>query len=262
MVPIDRTSTTLITPDSQITRFVARIAAECQQRYRQGEWRAKIFRDLVIGAVQSTGSAAKVLDIGCGHGFDCDMQIQEQIADEAAELIGIEPDGDVQVSHRFTVCHRMPFERAPIEAGSIDVAYAVMVMEHVRNPNEFFEKMHQILRPGGIFWGFTVDRRHYFCAASRLLEALRLKEAYLNRLQGSRGRDRYENYRTYYRCNSPSQVERLTRGFSQVDTFTLSRPGEIDSCYPKSLIPVFRGVDWLIDRLGLPGPLLFVRCQK
>jgi len=49
----------------------------------------------------------------------------------------------------------------------IDIAFACMVQEHLTTPQLFFDRLCDCLKPGGIFWGFTVDARHPFVAASQ-----------------------------------------------------------------------------------------------
>ncbi|QDT73350.1 class I SAM-dependent methyltransferase [Lacipirellula limnantheis] len=234
----------------------------CAIRFRSGEWRATIFRDLVVNEIRRAGHTASVLDIGCGHGFDGDKELQDQIGREACQFIGVEPDPDIEVNGRFGVVHRHILEESPIRAESIDVAYATMVLEHLSRPAVFFDTVERILRPGGVFWGFTVDRRHYFCAGSRFLESIQLKDAYLNWFGGRRGVERYENYPTYYRCNSPSQLAGLTRKFSSVSVFSLSRPGQIQSYVPRPFRPLINVLDWITDLCELPGHVLVLRCQK
>jgi SAM-dependent methyltransferase len=243
-------------------RFDPDIALQCQERYRRGEWRAKIFRDLVIDEIKSASGSRNVLDIGCGHGFDDDEQLQDEVAEVAGKFIGIEPDQNMEISRRFACCYRVPLEHAAIERDSIDVAYAVMVLEHLRSPDHFFTAIHRVLRPGGVFWGFTVDRRHYFSAASSLLEILKMKELYFRFVRGRFAESRYENYPTFYRCNTPIRVRECTHGFSHVDIFGLSRPGDTEPCFPKLVAPIFRRLDRLIAWFDLPGTLLIARCQK
>lgn len=235
---------------------------ECQERYRNGEWRATLFRDLVQDEIDACRDGATILDIGCGHGFDGSTKLQEQIVEQAKVSIGIEPDKTIEINKQFTHWHHVLLEDAAIQEASIDVAYAVMVLEHVPDPGRFFEEIYRVLKPGGVFWGFSVDRRHYFCAASRLLESLRLKNLYLNVSLGKRGEDRYENYATFYRCNSPQQIDKLNTRFSKIDHLSLSRLGEIAPVYAKVLSPVFLGMDWLIGKFNLPGYLFLVRCEK
>ena len=165
------------------------------------------------------GTGCSVVDIGCGRGFDEDLALQKSLAALSGRYIGIEPNTDVEPGAHFGEIHRCLFEQAPIKAGSVDVAFAVMVLEHVQNPRLFLNKVHEILKPGGIFWGMTVDGRSLFAKASFWLERLHGKELYMRWLRGRRGEGRYLNYPVFYRCNTPHQIEAQT---SPLRNMTLS----------------------------------------
>jgi len=137
-----------------------------------------------------------------------------------------------------------------------------MVLEHVASPERFFGKLHDALAPGGVFWGFTVDRRHYFSCASRIMELLHLKDRYLRWHLGRRGDAPYHNYPTCYRANSPRQVARHARQFAQCETANFHRIGEEDYYLPWLLRPLGRLADRAIDVLRLPGAILVCRLQK
>jgi SAM-dependent methyltransferase len=235
------------------------------QRYKSGEWRAPVFRDMVLHDARSLakeGNGLSILDIGCGGGFDGDLKLQNSIAQVAAKYIGIEPDPDITLSDIFSSVHRCLFEDAPIEPGSIDLAFSVMVLEHIENPQIFWNKVHEILRPGGIFWGFTVDSRHWFGSASLITEKLHIKDLYLNLLHGKRGEQRYENYKVFYRTNTPNQVEELTRQFSSRTVLNFYREGQIDFYIPKMLRWMNRAFDRYAIRKGWPGNIMVVRMEK
>jgi SAM-dependent methyltransferase len=232
------------------------------ERYRAGVWRDRIFFDMIVDDVQPAGRDLAVLDIGCGRGFDGDVPLQQEMARLAGRFIGVEPDRSIPPSPIFHEVHRCLFEDAPIAPGSIDLAYAIMVLEHLAEPQSFFDKLHEVLKPGGVFWGLTVDCRHWFCTASKWFDRLRLKNWYLNRLLGKRGEARYENYPVHYRCNRPDDVERHAREFSSVQCWNLSRVGQCSAYFPRVLVPM---AEWL-DRHGLrknrPGTLLVTRVRR
>jgi hypothetical protein len=71
---------------------------------------------------------------GCGHGFDGDEALQRSIAQAAGAYLGIEPDESVMLGPYVTESHRCFFEDAPVQDGSIDVAFAVIVLEHLADP--------------------------------------------------------------------------------------------------------------------------------
>jgi len=234
------------------------------QRYRQGEWRAKIFRDLILADFQNSraNSPPVVLDIGCGRGFDGDPRLQGSLASAASSYVGVEPDPDVDLASFFSTVHRCPFEAAPIPDGSVDLAFTVMVLEHLDDPATFWNKVHAVLRPGGVFWGFTMDARHWFVRASLLAKRLRVKDVYLNWLHGRRGDDRYENYPVCYRSNTPGQLDQLTRAFQSRGVLSIGKVGQLDYYFPSGLRWLSRALDRRAIRRDDVGSLLAVRVVK
>jgi SAM-dependent methyltransferase len=231
-------------------------------RYRAGEWRDRIFRDMILDDVRPDSKRLTFLDIGCGRGFDGDVPLQESIARVAGRFVGIEPDTTVQPGSYFNEVHACLFEDAPLPAGSIDVAYAIMVLEHLAQPQRFFDKLSDVLAPGGVFWGLTVDARHWFCRWSRWFDRLHIKDMYLRMLLGRRGDERYENYPVFYRSNSPEQVRPLTGRFRGCDFLNFSRVGQCSSYFPRPLRPFVDAWDRRSVRRNRPGVLLAVRVQK
>jgi 2-polyprenyl-3-methyl-5-hydroxy-6-metoxy-1,4-benzoquinol methylase len=144
--------------DTQWATFIA--------RYRAGEWRDRIFHDMVMADARRQGPNPTILDIGCGEGLDGDIPLQRSLAAIAGRFIGIEPDPAVSLGDHFTESHCCLLENSPLETGSVDVAYTVMVLEHLPHPQAFWDKLHQVLGDGGVFWGMTVDARHLFCQLS------------------------------------------------------------------------------------------------
>jgi SAM-dependent methyltransferase len=234
------------------------------ERYRRGEWRAPIFADMVLTDMARLGSprSLTLLDIGCGTGFDDDLGLQIRIAENARKVIGIEPDGEVVAPPILDEFHNDRFENAPIESCSIDVAFAVMVLEHVDSPARFWSKLYDVLKDGGVFWGFTVDARNWFAKASSLIEGAGIKDWYLNRLLGAGGVERYANYPVYYRCNTPAQIEAWTATFRSRTIRNFHRVGQLDYYIPKPLRWIGRRVDWHILSRGLPGTLMAIRLVK
>lgn len=235
------------------------------QRYADGEWRAPIFRDMILSDALKLAKKRKdlsFLDIGCGGGFDSDPKIQQSIVQAAANYIGIEPDEDIKLSDIFSSVHRCFFDDAPIKSDSIDIAFSVMVLEHLENPEVFWRKIHHILRPGGVFWGFTVEARHWFVWASLLTERLHIKDIYLNMLHGKRGEKRYENYGVFYRSNTPKQIEKMTNAFASRTILNFNKVGEMDYYIPEKLRWVSRTFDRYTIRRGWPGSIIAVRVEK
>jgi SAM-dependent methyltransferase len=231
-------------------------------RYRRGEWRATVFRDLLLDEAHQLGDDLTFLDIGCGSGFDDDVSLQTEVAAAAHRYIGIEPDAEVTVGEHVGELHRCLFEDAPLPPGSVDLAFAIMVLEHLPQPQRFWDKLWNVLRDGGVFWGLTVDGRHFVAHASIWAERLRLKDRYMNLLLGRRGEERYRNYPVYYRSNTPQQLARLTRQFASLEVVNFSRVGQCNAYYPRCFHSVANCLDRWSIRRGKPGTLLAVRVVK
>lgn len=234
------------------------------ERYQQGEWRAPIFTDIIREEMRRLGPSQSLtlLDIGCGKGFDDDTRLQAKIAAEAGRYLGVEPDQRIEPKPIFQPLYPCRLEDAPIEPGSVDLAFAVMVLEHLEFPDRFWRRLHEVLREGGVFWGFTMHASHWFAKASSLSKKLGIKEWYLNWLHGKKGDERYENYPVFYRSNTPEQIRPLTHAFRSTTFLHFSRVGQLDFYFPKSLRWMGRRVDrYFLDR-GLPGYILVVRVEK
>ena len=228
-----------------------------RSRYRDGEWRAPIFCDMILDDVRSFPAPPVVLDIGCGSGFDDDLRLQQTIVESAGRYIGVDPDAGM--GPQFI---RSSFEDAPLDPGSIDLAYSVMVLEHIADPDRFWNKVHSILRNGGVFWGFTMDERHWFRLASTWSERLRVKDLYLTLLRGKKGIDRYSNYPTYYRANSPRRIRTQARKFRTVECVNFQRASQLDFYLPRMLRLLGHAIGRAEALLGLPGVILAVRVTK
>jgi SAM-dependent methyltransferase len=218
---------------------------------------------MILTDVMNRRPLPTIVDIGCGGGLDGDEPLQRSFANGAGRFIGIEPDSEIQLGDYFTETHRSSFEEAPLAAGSVDVAYAVMVLEHLTHPRRFWEKLHEVLANGGVFWGMTVDARHVFSWLSLWVERLGIKNLYLNHVLGwTRHEGAYKNYPTYYRTNTPRQIAGFTPGFRSCECINFSRVGQWSSCLPRPLRNVARYLDRSTIRNERPGTLLIVRASK
>ena len=235
------------------------------KRYIKGEWRSPIFRDMILADAKKLSRDQKglhLLDIGCGNGFDNDVMHQCAFAKVAEQYIGVEPDQNIDIDGIFSRTYRCCFEDAILNYNSIDLAFAFMVLEHLENPSIFWAKLHKILRHGGVFWGFTVDVRHWFALVSIMADKLHIKETYLNRIHGKRGEERYETYGTFYRSNTPKQIKSMTQMFSSVTILNFYRCGQTDYYIPEQLRWLSRAFDRFAIKMGWPGSLMAVRVVK
>lgn len=232
------------------------------QRWRRGAYRAAFFRDLVLAEAQRWPSKPVILDIGCGRGFDGERGLQASLAEAASQYLGVEPDASIRPSRCFAKVFPCRLEDAPLAPGSIDVAFAVFVLEHLARPQAFFEALFTALRPGGVFWGFTIDRRHPFAIVSLAAEWLGLKSWLLRRLGDAESYRGPGHYPVYYRANTPAAIRRLATRFRSIRTATLHQEGQFDAYLPSRVRPLSRLFDRICYRIGVQGPMLVARLEK
>jgi SAM-dependent methyltransferase len=240
-------------------------AAKIQEQYAAGSWRGFVFRDLVladIAQMKANGREVTALDIGCGHGFDGHPDPQKAIGEQCKQFIGIEPDKDIKIPDFFTQPIYALLETAKLPANTIDMAYAVMVLEHVEQPEEFMRTLHGVMREGGVFWGFTVDSRHWFAVASNTLAKLKLKDKYLTLLHGARGEERYENYPVAYKLNTLEDVRKYAGAFRKVDVVSLYKKNQTRYYFPTGLRWVGNFFDVIGGLFGRRGSVLVMRLEK
>jgi SAM-dependent methyltransferase len=176
--------------------------------------------------------------------------------------VGVEPDASVRLSGCFTEVHRCTLESAPLAAASIDLAFAVFVIEHLRCPQEFFDQVFKVLVPGGVFWGFTIDVRHVFALFSLLADGLEVKSWILRCVGNTEAMRGPGHYRTFYRANTPRAVRRYTTRFRSVRLVNLHQEGQFDAYLPSCARRGGRWLDRFVATVGLPGPMLVVRLEK
>jgi SAM-dependent methyltransferase len=218
---------------------------------------------MILTDVRRAKPQPTVLDIGCGNGFDGDVPLQRSIAEAAGSYVGIEPDPEIALGQYFTETHRCLFEHAPLAAGSVDVAYAVMVLEHLSYPGAFWDKVHEVLAEGGVFWALTVDARHLFARLSLWADWLKVKDCYLDRFLGrALEAGWYKNYPTYYRSNTPRRIARLAQSFRSCECISFSTVGQWSPYLPGWLRGIACRMDQRAIRKGRPGTLMIVRAVK
>src|SRR5262249_50484275 len=122
--------------------------AQAAQRYKEGICRDRIVHDFILADMARLGTALTMLDIGCGKGFDTDIPLQRALVRAAGHYIGIEPDLTVTPGDYIKDVRRCLFEQADLARHSVHMAFAIMVLEHLPDPQQFWDKLHEVLVPG------------------------------------------------------------------------------------------------------------------
>lgn len=98
--------------------------------------------------LRHVGSGRRVLDVGCAGGY-----LAERLVASGNTVVGIDVDRDAAArAERY--CERVlvgdvESMELPFEPGSFDVVLCGDVIEHLRDPGRFFERVRPLLSPGG-----------------------------------------------------------------------------------------------------------------
>jgi SAM-dependent methyltransferase len=124
-------------------------------------------------------------------------------------VIGLDVSEEVRENHWLTEAHVYNGERFPFPDDSFQLCVSDYVLEHVSNPQEHFQEIRRVLKPGGVFCFRTPNLWHYFTLGSRLMpHTLHLRLANWLRDLGSHAGDPYP---TVYKANSRRAVRRFAK---------------------------------------------------
>lgn len=86
-------------------------------------------------------SGKVVVDLGCG-----DQYLKKPFEDYGSIYTGIDIDK----------CN-LETDRFPMPSNSVDIAISLALVEHIFNPDHFFDEVQRVLVPGGLLWLSTPD---------------------------------------------------------------------------------------------------------
>jgi SAM-dependent methyltransferase len=124
----------------------------------------------------------------------------------------VDPSPRVEEHETADERHRCSLEEfAEDHPSEYDVAFAVFVLEHVRNPDRFMTAAGTVLRPRGSFFAVTVNQWHYFGLAGWASTRLGVSDRLLPRLRDPHTVAEY-HVPTEYRLNTIRVISRHLEG--------------------------------------------------
>lgn len=163
-----------------------------------------VYHDLIA---RELDPGMTVLDVGCGRGLIDPFPWQDH---PTVRLWGIDPDPTAAENphlESFTLLTNDPTWKIP--SGTVDLAIARYVLEHVEDPNSFFRNLSRVLKPGGKFLFLTPNRWHPAMIASHWLP-YGLKQRILALTKRA---DPHDVFPTCYRLNSTRSLKQSAQQF-------------------------------------------------
>ena len=204
-------------------------------------------------AASSMGPDSSVLNIGAGRNLSGQLR---PVRRHAGHLTGIDPDPSIWENPGLDEREQLSLEQyAPQHVQEFDVALSVFVLEHVADPRRFTTACATVLRPGGVLFGLTVHKYHYFGLSTWATTRLHVADRLLVKLKGRDVVDRY-HFPTEYRMNTTGRISRLLAdaGFTSVEFRMFDKPDLYAWYLPESLKPVAPA--WTRMVYGLHAPQL------
>jgi SAM-dependent methyltransferase len=146
-----------------------------------------------------------VLEIGAGRGRYAGDRIALRrnlriFKGRCRKVIGIDVDPEARENPYLDEFRLIEGDRWPIAEDSVDLAICDSVLEHVENPELFFQEAQRVTRPGGFICLRTPNVFSYFGLASVLVPA-RWHFKVLTRVQPN-PIEEADVFPTVYRCNT------------------------------------------------------------
>jgi ubiquinone/menaquinone biosynthesis C-methylase UbiE len=146
-----------------------------------------------------------LLDAGCGRSAERLIRLSKHAGRSiGVDIVHFTPEAARNVNIELV---QAGLESLPLQDASIDLAYSVSVMEHLREPEAVYREIYRVLRPGGRFLFLTPNFWDYASLAAKIIP---------NRfhpwlVRHTEGRPEEDTFPTYFRSNTHSSIRRLAR---------------------------------------------------
>jgi SAM-dependent methyltransferase len=152
-----------------------------------------------------------VLDVGGGRGAYADDPVAIRknlriLKGKVARVIGLDVDPAAQSNPFQDEFRLLTGPRWPVEDDSIDLCLCDSVLEHIEQPEIFFENCRRVLKNGGYLCIRTPNSWSYVAFVSKLVPD-HMHSRVLARVQEVRKEE--DVFPTHYRCNSLPRLRRM-----------------------------------------------------
>ena len=156
-------------------------------------------------------ASSVVLDVGCGRGAYAEDPVPVRkerriFKGRCQRVIGIDVDQEAGENPFIDEFRRIEGGRWPVADGSVDLCLSDCVLEHVENPELFFNECRRVLKVGGGLCLRTPNVRSYIGLSSLLIPS-RYHAAVVSRVQSERKAE--DVFPTFYRCNTRGKLREM-----------------------------------------------------
>ena len=114
-----------------------------------GAWsrgpRSQYALDKFLEVCRASGATGHCLDLGCGNGIYYRQLVQSGVFDKVTGM-DLDPASKDRIGDDFISANFVTYEFDQ----PLDAIWCAHVLEHLRNPGEFIDKIRASLRPGGV----------------------------------------------------------------------------------------------------------------
>jgi ubiquinone/menaquinone biosynthesis C-methylase UbiE len=166
----------------------------------------RLYQEMVSDNI---GSDSYVIDIGCGH-----ADFLGVVYARAGNVYGIDPDLQA-LKNNMTIQQVVNgmADNIPFKDEYFDVVTCAWVLEHLENPEDVFNEIYRILKPGGKLIFLTPNALNYNVWIIRMIP--NKLHSFFTRILYHRQEN--DTYPVVYKANSPKKVNSLLSmtGFSK-----------------------------------------------
>lgn len=154
-----------------------------------------------------------LIDFGCGRGAYTDdaLPIRQDIRifnNKVKKVIGLDIDVAAKKNKYINEFHLLDSEKWPLEDNSADICISDNVIEHLKQPEIFFQEAKRVLKPGGYLALRTPNLLNYISLAAKMIPE-KLHNKILKKAQNERKDE--DVFPAYYKANTTFKIKKLLK---------------------------------------------------